>query len=153
VFDSNVNSEFLRGVHRVVGATGVSGYTYDITVLNKYSGATGTTSISSTAFTLTGCIKVADLVFSLTSGAGSTIPSSIMKFNSPLKSIAIGTTGATSSLDIVFTGWQVNDPSTIGISLINGAKLLYGPRVHFVDLGTALYLDGSILADDPATFV
>jgi microcystin-dependent protein len=146
IFDNRVNSDFLRGAHRILGATGTTGYNYNITILNKYSGTTSSTSISSSVASTTGCIKVADLVFSLTSGTGASVPSSLWTLNSPFKSVAFGMTGATANLDIVFTGWQAGSTGT-GVVLKNGAIASFSDRCWFTDLKYGIVSDRSHISD------
>ena len=151
IFDTDVNSDFLRGAHRVIAATGSTtvSYLYDLQILNKYSGATSTTTISGSVASVTGSIKVADLVFSLTGGTG-TPPSSIWNLNSPLKSVAFGLTGATGKLDIVFTGWQAGSTG-IGVLLKNGAVASFSDRCWFTDLKYGIVADRSHIIDGTNT--
>jgi len=146
IFDETINSDFLRGAHRVIAATNTAGSTYDLTVLNKYSGATGTTTISSSVFGGTGSIKVADVVFSMTSGTSGMCPQFIWLLNSPSKTVAFGMTGGTGKLDTVFTGWQCGQTST-GIQVINGASVALGSRVWFTDLTYGVVADNGSVYD------
>jgi hypothetical protein len=142
IFDNRVQSDFLRGAHRVVGSTAGSGNAFNVTVLNKYLGTTGATSISGSAHSVTGSIKVADVVFSLTGATAS----SIFVLNSPNKCMSFGMTGATANLDIVFTGWQIGSTGT-GIRMSNGATVLLSDRVWFTDLNFGVYAEESSLYD------
>jgi hypothetical protein len=156
VFNSSVNSDFLRGAHRVLSASAGAGFRYDITVLNRstVSPGVGVTSISGSAFTVTGCISVADVVFSLTAAGGVTVPPAIFTLNSPNKCVAFGTTGGTSNLTIVFTGWQVG-ATGIGIYAINGAQIVLGQNVEFDSLNQGLLIENGTVGDEAqiSTFV
>lgn len=154
VFDSRVNSEFLRGAHRVISATGSTGFRYDITVLNRSSVSPGASSITSSVFTVTGCISIADVVFSLTAAGGITVPPAIFTLNSPNKCVAFGTTGATSDLTMVFTGWQVG-ATGIGIYATNFAQVVLGQNVWFTDLNEGLLIENGTIGDQSiiSTFV
>lgn len=157
VFDVKCTSQFLRGAHRItsISATGPSGqYYYNFNILNKYLGATGTTSIPSSVCSLDGSIKLADVVFNLTGpsgpsgGTGSRIG---LLLSSPEKCMAIGFTGPNMDTDIVFTGWQVGAGS-IGIYVCNGASLALGDNVWFTDLSNGVVCDrGRLLDDDSAS--
>ena len=136
VIDNTCSSTFLTGVHRVLSVTsaGTPNW-YDISMLNRFSGPTGPTSISGSVVNLSGGIKIADLVFSLTHGNDT-----LFYLDNPNKCLAFGQTGGTGGQDIVLSGWAGGNTGT-GIVLKNGAAVSVGNRVHFVDLNNGVVMD------------
>lgn len=136
VFNNKCSNNFLRGAHRIVSYSSVGGGYANITLLNKFAGATGITFIGGTAACgQTGTIHTADVVFQLT---GSNNAAWVL--DTPNKQMAFGTTGV-SGASIVFSGGYVQNTTTIGIYIVNGAAASIGDNVYFTDLSQAVYVD------------
>jgi microcystin-dependent protein len=149
VINEQCTNMFLRGAHRVTAITGsMTGYSISMRVHNP--GPTAPISIPKTVCSITGSIKTADIVFSL---SGLTA-NRIMTFDSSNKHVSIGMTFAgISGTDIVFTGWNAGAGITsVGLYVGNGASVSVGPNVHFVDLDYGIYVDKSALYSTSQTY-
>ena len=134
LIDEKCTVSFLRGAHRVITSTALTGASanqYDFTFLNKYAGQTETTSITGMSCSVTGSIKIADVVFSLT--GNNTV---CMVFNTQNKCVSIGMTSTHYDTDILFAGTGTS--GGIGLKVENGASVALGTNVWFADLSQAV---------------
>lgn len=138
VFNSDCKNNFLRGAHQISTYSDLGGNYANITVINKYAGATGITNISGTASCGTiGSVRTADVILSLTASN-----STIFVLDTPNKQVSFGMTG-TSGASIVFSGIGVTTQFTTGLYISNGAAAVIGDNVYFTDLYQGIYVDNA----------